>query len=90
MDNISKLELMEYYFDWIKDETNNPTLTGNEGGVKLALKLLSQLDPHEILDHQVIAAESIEGLSQTFKTNEDGIPLKVLKWISPYYMVGTI
>lgn len=78
-------ELKELYIEWIEDETNNKFDRENlPSGVILASDLLVKLDP---LDFDVVS-EKLSDMSQTFANNEKGIPLKVMRWIRPYYNVG--
>lgn len=75
------------YLDWIIDETNNDFGNGElPGGIEIALDLLVKLDPLEF----GVVSESIEGLSQSFASNDDGIPLKVMRWLKPYYRLKSI
>lgn len=84
---MTKEELKSAYLEFIEDETNN---TFNKeslpGGVKISLDLLVKLDPLEF----DIASESLSDMSQTFATNEDGIPLKVMRWLKPYYRLKSL
>lgn len=80
-------DLRKEYLGFIEDETNNKFSENNlPSGVKLALDLLIELDPLEF----GIASESIGDMSQSFATNDDGIPLKVLRWLKPYYRLKSL
>lgn len=84
---MNELELRQVYIEWIEDETNNKFDRDNlPAGVRLAVDLLSELDPLEF----DVVSESISDMSQTFATNEDGIPLKVMRWLKPYYRIKTL
>lgn len=75
------------YLDWIIDETNNDFGNGElPSGIEIALDLLIKLDPLEF----GVVSESIEGLSQSFASNDDGIPLKIMRWLKPYYRLKSI
>lgn len=81
------IELKNLYIDWIEDETNNKFDRDKlPAGVILANNLLTELDP---LDFDVVS-ESIADLRQTFATNEEGIPLKIMRWLKPYYRLKSL
>lgn len=80
-------ELKIEYLKWIIDETNNQfDVLCLPGGVKIALDMLVKLDP---LQFDVVS-ESLSDMSQTFATNEKGIPLKVMAWLKPYYRLKSL
>lgn len=82
-----EVDLRELYIQWCEDETRNKFDRANlPAGVNLAVDLLEKLDP---LDFDVVS-ESISDLRQTFATNEEGIPLKVMRWLKPYYRLRSI
>lgn len=81
------IDLKTIYLNWIQDETNNKFDAKNlPGGVKVALDLLMELDPLEF----DVVSEKLSDMSQTFATNEEGIPLKVLRWLQPYYRLKSL
>lgn len=87
MIKLTEEELRTAYLEWIQDETNNKFDLGKlPAGVKVALDLLAKLDPLEFN----IASESIGDLSQSFAVNDDGIPLKVMRWLKPYYKLKSL
>lgn len=80
-------QLKQAYLEFIENETNNKFNIDNlPGGVKIALDLLVELDP---LDFDIVS-EKISDLSQTFVANEKGIPLKVMRWLKPYYRLRSL
>ena len=80
-------ELKTAYIEWMQDETNNKfDLESLPAGVKVALDLLIRLDPLEF----DITSEKLSDMSQTYATNEDGIPLKVMRWLKPYYKLKSL
>ena len=82
-----EVDLRELYIQWCEDETRNKFDREKlPAGVNLAVDLLEKLDP---LDFDVVS-ESISDLRQTFATNEEGIPLKVMRWLRPYYRLRSI
>ncbi len=80
-------DLRKEYLGFIEDETNNKFNPEKlPSGVKIALDMLVELDPLEF----GVASESIGDMSQSFATNDDGIPLKVLRWLKPYYRLKSL
>lgn len=80
-------ELRKSYLGFIEDETNNKFNKDNlPGGVKISLDLLVKLDPLEF----DVVSEKISDMSQTYAVNEDGIPLKVIRWLKPYYRLKSL
>ena len=87
MQELTREQLKELYFRWCEDETNNTFNKSNPpAGVALAIGLLAELDPLEF----DIVSEKLSDMSQTFATNEEGIPLKVLRWLRPYYRMKSL
>ena len=85
--NLTPEELKLEYLRWIMDETNNKfDFTDLPGGVKIALDLLVKLDPLEF----DVVSEKLSDMSQTFAVNENGIPLKVMAWLKPYYRLKSL
>ena len=73
---MTKEDLRVTYLEFIQDETNNKFNPGKlPGGIKVALDLLVELDPLEF----DVTSEKLSDMSQTFATNEKGIPLKVMR-----------
>lgn len=80
-------ELKTAYIEWMQDETNNKfDLESLPAGVRVALDLLIKLDPLEF----DVTSEKLSDMSQTYATNEDGIPLKVMRWLKPYYKLKSL
>lgn len=83
----SEVNLREEYIKWCEDETRNKFDRDKlPAGIKLAVDLLVELDPMEF----DVVSEKLSDLSQTYATNEEGIPLKVMRWIKPYYRLRSI
>jgi hypothetical protein len=84
---MNEVDLRTEYLGFIEDETNNKFDPDNlPSGVKLALDMLVKLDPMDF----DIASESIGDMSQSFVTNDEGIPIKVLRWLKPYYRLKSL
>lgn len=82
-----EINLREEYIKWCEDETRNKfDRQGLPAGVNLAVNLLEELDPLEF----DVVSEKLSDMSQTFATNEEGIPLKVLRWLRPYYRLRSL
>ena len=80
-------ELKAAYLSFIEDETNNKfNVDKLPGGIKIALDLLVETDP---LQYN-ISSESISDLSQSYAVNDDGIPLKIMRWLKPYYKLKSL
>ena len=81
------VKLRKLYINWCEDETRNKFGKDNlPAGVKLAVDLLIELDPLEF----DVTSEKLSDMSITYATNEDGIPLKVLRWLKPYYRLKSL
>lgn len=75
------------YIKWCEDETRNKFDKDNlPAGVELAVNLLIELDPLEF----DIVSEKLSDMSITYATNEEGIPIKVLRWLKPYYRLKSL
>lgn len=84
---MSEEELKLAYLGWMQDETNNKfDLNNLPHGAKIALNLLVEMDPLEF----DVVSEKLSDMSQTFATNEEGIPLKVMRWLKPYYRLKSL
>lgn len=84
---LSEEKLRDLYIKWCQNETRNKFDKENlPAGVELAVDLLMDLDPMEF----DVTSEKLSDMSQTFATNEDGIPLKVLRWLRPYYKLRSL
>lgn len=82
-----EINLREEYIKWCEDETRNKFDRQDlPAGVRLAVNLLEELDPLEF----DVVSEKLSDMSQTFATNEEGIPLKVLRWLKPYYRLRSL
>lgn len=82
-----EINLREEYIKWCEDETRNKFDRQDlPAGVNLAVNLLEELDPLEF----DVVSEKLSDMSQTFATNEEGIPLKVLRWLRPYYRLRSL
>lgn len=82
-----EINLREEYIKWCEDETRNKFDRQDlPAGVRLAVNLLEELDPLEF----DVVSEKLSDMSQTFATNEEGIPLKVLRWLRPYYRLRSL
>lgn len=80
-------KLRELYIEWCEDETGNTFDKDNlKAGVSLAVDLLMKLDPLEF----DVTSEKLSDMSITYATNEEGIPLKVLRWLKPYYRLRSL
>lgn len=82
-----EINLREEYIKWCEDETRNKFDRQDlPAGVRLAVNLLEELDPLEF----DVVSEKLSDMSQTFATNEEGIPLKVMRWLRPYYRLRSL
>lgn len=77
----------ELYIRWCEDETRNKFDRSKlPAGVERAVNLLVEMDPMEF----DVVSEKLSDMSQTYATNEEGIPLKVLRWLKPYYRMRSL
>lgn len=75
------------YLGFIEDETNNKFDEDNlPRGVEIALDIMVELDPFEF----DISSESIGDLSRSYESNADGIPMKAMRWLAPYYRIKSL
>lgn len=80
-------KLKDLYIKWCEDETRNRFNKSNlPAGIELAADLLVELDPLEF----DVKSEKLSDMSQTYETNEEGIPMKVMRWIKPYYRLRSL
>ena len=80
-------KLKELYIQWCEDETRNTFDKDNlPPGIELAVNLLMKLDPLEF----DVTSEKLSDMSTTYATSEEGIPLKVLRWLKPYYRLRSL
>lgn len=83
----NEVDLRELYIKWCEDETRNKFDREDlPAGVVLAVGLMEELDPLEF----DVVSEKLSDMSQTYATNEDGIPLKVMRWLRPYYRLRSL
>lgn len=84
---MAETEYRELYIRWCEDETRNKFKRDNlPAGVERAVDLLVEMDPMEF----DVVSEKLSDMSQTYATNEEGIPLKVLRWLKPYYRLMSL
>ncbi len=82
-----KEHMRKAYLGFIEDETNNKFDEDNlPHGVEIALSVLVATDPFEY----DITSESIGDLSKSYEVNSDGIPLKAMRWLKPYYRIKSL